>query len=57
MAAEAWLEHLFDAIADLAHFPKRHPVSESESESESESTKAEVRTLIFGNYLVFFRVI
>lgn len=53
IAAEAWLISLWDAISELTTFPTRHPISEA----ETKSSKSEIRKLIFGQYIVYFRII
>ncbi|HRX84569.1 MAG TPA: type II toxin-antitoxin system RelE/ParE family toxin [Phycisphaerae bacterium] len=48
----AWLGELYDLADSLEHFPRRHAIHE-------ESTAAmgtEVRSVVFGNYLIFYRV-
>ncbi len=47
-----WLSELLDTIAGLEEFPKRNTMAEF----ESSRLGFEVRRLVFGDHLVFYRV-
>ncbi|GMU83109.1 MAG: hypothetical protein AMXMBFR47_29800 [Planctomycetota bacterium] len=51
-AATRWLERLWDAIEDLSRFPNRNAIAPA----ESDAIGTPVRKLVFGAYLVFYRV-
>ncbi len=44
----AWLADLYD----LTHWPHRHPIAEK----ASAEVGTEIRRVVFGNYLIFYRV-
>ncbi|MCC6359774.1 MAG: type II toxin-antitoxin system RelE/ParE family toxin [Phycisphaerales bacterium] len=51
-AAARWLERLWDAIEELSRFPNRNAIAPA----ESDAIGTPVRKLVFGAYLVFYRV-
>ncbi len=52
IAAAKWIDRLWDKIESLETFPHRNPVSEE----ESRVLGFEVRKLLFGAYLIFYRI-
>lgn len=49
---EEWFTGLYDAIDSLYRWPLRHPISEYESALKG----FEIRQLVYGDYLVHYRV-
>ncbi len=52
LAAKNWLVKLYAAIEELEAFPRRHPVAEE----LSATLGFELRRMVVGNYLIFYRV-
>jgi len=52
VAASMWLERLWDKIKSMENFPHRNPVVEQ----EGQALGFEVRKLLFGNYLILYRI-
>lgn len=47
-----WFERLFDAIENLYEWPKRYPIDQQQTQERG----FEVRKMVFGHYLIFYRV-
>ena len=51
LAATNWLKGLYDKIETLEMFPGRYPIA-----PESRDCLFEIRMLIYGDYLILFRI-